>query len=124
MPRVQLAIYGVITIIILGIFSYMKLEINHLTSSVASLQKEVQLRQTNLNMCKASRDVQTREIESMRMNYEGAILKYNKLLNAKPKVHYKTIYKTIIKDVNISKGDCTNVKKLINNIRNTSFDSL
>jgi len=124
MPRIQLIVIGLAVTVLLGIFGYMKLEISHLQSTVDKLQKEVQLRQTNLNMCKASRAVQTQQIEDLRIDYDSKLSKYNKLLSSKPKIRYKTIYRNIIRDINITDEGCKNVKQFIDNIRNTDPDSI
>ena len=97
---------------LVGVILILSIAINQCKDEKKDIQKSLNESIIKYNNLNQSVLIVNDEIERQRIDYEKKINEYK---NRKP----KTVF--IPSDVNITRGDCTDVKNLIDSIRNINF---
>ena len=123
--------YLLIGVLILGAYIYCKTQYNSLQKDYLQMVdkfNEVTVdflnSQNNYDKCRSALDYQNDKFKALEQDYNKTLEEFNKWKNRKPEIKYKYIYKTITRDVNISRDDCKDVDNLIDNIKTIDFGAL
>lgn len=131
-------LYLVLVSGIVGSISYkfyeLNSEIKELNNKLELLNKNYNIEVTNALLAKSNNDKlknaisrQNSELEKQSINYNRLYKKWEYLENQPPVVKYKTIYKTLYKDLNTSKlnkGECEEGLKLNSAISKIKYKDL
>lgn len=118
----DLYVIGAVVIVVVGIFTFMSFKMESLEADVAKAEAEVVKEKSKASMCNQALNTQSKEIEAQRIDYEARLKAY---ANIKPEVKYKTIYRDVVREVNLTKeSNCEDTKAIIDGIRNTDINGL
>ena len=104
--------------------SVLEADRDRLAEDVKSLQIDVINADRNTAVCKLALSEQTKDIEVLKIDYVKNVAELDKWKSMPPEIRYNTVYKTITKKVDYSKGECNETKELINNISNINYVDL
>ena len=127
---IKLALKIIIPAIILfGIYFYFTTRYNALEEQYDKLvikyntqAKELSNVEGNYNTCRTAIDTSNKKYDKLKADYNKSVTEFNNWKKRPPKIKYKYVYKTITKDVNVTRDDCEDVRNVIGNVR-LLFDS-
>ena len=96
-----------------------------------SLERDLALSQRDYADCKIERngfisalEFQSQEITELEVDYNSSIIDLEMWRSKPPDIKYKTVYKYIPQEVNLTRGECNDTKQLIGAIRHIDFSEL
>ncbi len=120
--RIVTAVLLVVIIVALGYIAVLKSDIRALYASIDKAKSAKIIESQNLQQCSRELEALNERIEEQRSSYEDKIKNYETTLKQKPKIRYRTIYKTIIKEQ--KSDECEDIKSVLDSVRNTPFSRL
>jgi len=85
-------------------------------SKIESLKAQLLIKMANEKALNASIDEQNKAIETLEIDYKGALEKFK----TRPKVRYITKY--ITKDINVTRSNCKDVENLLSELKRIDID--
>lgn len=106
-----------------GYIVMLKIEVSNLNDEIKKNKTELEYSKSQIASFKTSIAATNKIIESQKLNLDSKNQELKEWKTKPPKIKYKTIYKNIVKESNLT-GECNDIKKLINNTTRTNLNSL
>ena len=121
MNSIYLGFIGVL--IVLGSILHSN-EINKKNNLIISLQTELSVKTETIKKLDEAIESQNEITARFYIDRDRTLKQFEDYKKLPPKIKYKYIYKTVIKDVNINDGSCDNVKIVTDNIKHINLNKL
>ena len=114
--------FVIILTVALGYIALLKSDIRSLEAKIDKEKSAKIIESQNLQQCSRELEALNERIDAERSDYEAKIKEYKATLQQKPKVRYKTIYKTITKEQ--KSDDCEDIKSVLDSVRSLDTELL
>ena len=115
---------GIIGVLVISGSMFHFSEINSKNNKIMELYSKLEQKEKIVKDLNDAIDEQNRIIVEYYNDRDKAIKEFEAYKKLPPKIKYKYIYKTVLKDINTKDERCENVNKVTNNIKSINLNKL
>ena len=101
-----------------------EINVNGLEKDLLACGKEKAELQLSVEKFRDALTVQNKAIDNLKIDYDLAIIELEDWKSKPAEVKYKYIYETVVKEINVTRGDCNDTTLLIESIKHIDFSQL